>query len=216
MDIESNLARFHGTTGGSADRDPNSRDASFDFCFNYFQSFRDREDIAAIAAPEWLEVSCLQLGFYLASWGMYRGSTQLIKRSSRHLAAVVQVFSATEPAIWNLDLDGYNEAAIEALLTTAEELRRANGGMTDTLVTKVMLGVFGNVPAFDRNFCRGFHCSTFGKKSLRRISTYYQKHSEAIDASRITTYSFKDGLPTKRLYTRAKMLDMVFFVEGQS
>ena len=75
MDIESNLARFHGATGGSTDRDPNSRDASFDFCFNYFQSFRDRRDIAAIAAPERLEVSCLQLGFYLASWGMYRGST---------------------------------------------------------------------------------------------------------------------------------------------
>ncbi len=120
MDIESNITRFHGATSGAADRDLNSRDTSFDFCFNYFQSFRDSGEIAAIVAPERLEMSCLQLGFYLASWGMYRGSTQRIKHNSRHLAAVVQIFSVTESAIWNLDLNAANYTAIEPRLTTTE------------------------------------------------------------------------------------------------
>jgi hypothetical protein len=77
-----------------------------------------------------------------------------------------------------------------------------------------MLGVFGNVPAFDTNFKKGFGVSTFGPKALRKIGIFYQQHADVIDAYRIPTLDFVSTEPTQRNYTRAKVIDMAFFVEG--
>ena len=44
-----------------------ARYASFDYCFNYFQSFYDEGRTAALTETGQLETSCPQLGFYLAS-----------------------------------------------------------------------------------------------------------------------------------------------------
>jgi hypothetical protein len=191
------------------------RDASFDYCFNYFQSFRDDDRVFALCDAENLERSCLTLGFYLASWGMYRGSTQLLQRSARHLAAIVDVIAHSEPDIWTIDLHEYDDQGVHTLTSHASDLRASvDWWMTDTLVTKIMLGVYGNVPAFDQYFCRGFGCSTLGKKSLVRIGAFYVENAEIIDESRISTLDFLTGSPTDRLYTRAKMLDMAFFAVG--
>jgi len=35
-----------------------------------------------------------------------------------------------------------------------------------------------------------------------------------IDGNRIATLDFDTGRPTSRLYSRAKVIDMTFFVEG--
>ena len=43
MDIEANLAAFTG------DRTSTARYASFDYCFNYFQSFREQDRVAGVA-----------------------------------------------------------------------------------------------------------------------------------------------------------------------
>lgn len=45
--------------------DINSRSRSWDYCYNYFQDHPE--------PTQDLERSCLQLGYYLASWGMLRG-----------------------------------------------------------------------------------------------------------------------------------------------
>ncbi len=66
-----------------SDRDPGARYASFDYCFNHFQEHRTA--VAEWGEPAGMEVSCLHLGFYLASWGMLRGSAELLQRSVRHL-----------------------------------------------------------------------------------------------------------------------------------
>jgi len=87
---------------------------------------------------------------------------------------------------------------------------------SDTLVTKVMLGVFGNVPAFDLYFRRALGV---GKKmscrNLLRIREFYDLNSEVIDGYRIPTLDLATGGNTLRLYTKAKIIDMVGFVEGQ-
>ena len=56
MDIEGNLAAF------SRDRRPDARYASFDYCYNYFQAFREQGRVADLAAPENMQVSCLSAG----------------------------------------------------------------------------------------------------------------------------------------------------------
>lgn len=62
-------------------RKPNERLASFDYCYNYFYLFYKKGKISELASKENLQTSCLQLGFYLASFGTMRGSTFLIKKA---------------------------------------------------------------------------------------------------------------------------------------
>jgi hypothetical protein len=77
-----------------------------------------------------------------------------------------------------------------------------------------MLGVFGNVPAFDTNFKKGFGVSSFGRNALIRISEFYKANISIIEKSRLFTLDFLTGIPTQRFYSRAKVIDMIFFIEG--
>lgn len=88
--------------------------------------------------------------------------------------------------------------------------------MSDIFVSKIMLGVFGNVPAFDTNFKRGFRVSTFGPKALRKVGQFYTANSALVDSYMVPTLAFLTGEDTQRNYTRAKVIDMGFFVQGMA
>ena len=208
MDLDANLRRY------LDGRKPNERYTSFDYCFNYFQSFRDSGDVSALASPANIQLSCLQLGFYLASWGMLRGSAELLQKSARNLIPVIEVVARTETSLWELDAHSYTESNIQRLLELARTIRRDHPSMSDILVTKIMLGVFGSVPAFDANFKRGFRVAKFGPKALRKIGGFFQDHAEIINAYRVPTLDFISGEHLQRSYTRAKVIDMAFFIEG--
>jgi hypothetical protein len=211
MDIEVNLAAFTG------DRTPGARYTSFDYCFNYFQSFREQNRVAEIASQENMQLSCLHLGFYLASWGMFRGPSTLLLRSARHYEPVVEVIAAAPPSAWELDAHCYTTQAWPLIRQLDQQIRAAFGhpsGVSDTLATKVLLGVFGNVPAFDTFFRAGFHAATFGPKAFRRLGEFYREHADIIERNRILTLDFQTGEPTQRRYSRAKVIDMIFFIEG--
>src|SRR4030042_1465332 len=109
MNQETNLRRY------LDGRKPDARYTSFDYCFNYFQSFRDLGKVAAIAYTENLQLSCLQLGFYLASWGMYRGSSNLLQKSVLHLVPVVETIADTDPSFWEIDADTDTESTLARL-----------------------------------------------------------------------------------------------------
>jgi hypothetical protein len=68
MDIQKNIDGF------KKERTPCGRCASFDYCFNYFRSFYENSITSELASKDNIQKSCLHLGFYLASWGMYRNS----------------------------------------------------------------------------------------------------------------------------------------------
>lgn len=177
LDIEGNLAAY------VADRQPSARCASWDYCFNHFQAHRD--DPARMASTHGLELSCLHLGFYLASWGMFRGRSPLLRRSVKHYAPVVEVIATTPEAMWNVDADGYGSAEVELLFDTASRLRRAlPDGASHTLVTKILLGVFGSVPAFD-SFKTGFGATTFSRGALVRLAEFHAQHRATIEEHRI-------------------------------
>lgn len=175
---------------------------------------RETGNFTAISAPKNLELSCLHLGFYLASWGMYRGSSQLLQRSIRQLVPVIEALAGADPMVWQIDANQYTDKNIQALLDFSKILRKVIQGMSEILATKIMLGVFGNTPAFDTNFKKGFVATTYGPKALRRVKDFYQQHGTVIDAWRVPTLDFDTGNPTRRLYPRAKVIDMIFFVEG--
>jgi len=152
------------------DRSREERAASFDYCFNYFQGFRASDDIAGVGRPENLEASCLHLGYYLASWGMLRGSTVRHSKSYRFFIPVIEAIAEESSEIWDIDVHRYNDHTVNALLELTERVRTAitakpsAGGLakspTNTLVTKVLLGVFGSTPAFDTFFTRGLRLVT--------------------------------------------------------
>jgi hypothetical protein len=216
LDIEKNINEYLG------DLSDTSRYSSFDYCFNYFQFHREEGRLGDLLHGEALQLSCLHLGFYLASWGMLRGSTELIKRSMRTFVPAVEALVSAPHTLWTLDVDGYDSAAIDQILEFRNRLGAAlHEGASDILVTKVMLGTMGCVPAFDTRFNRGFRSATsdnkrmtFGRKGLQRISDFYRAHSEAIERHRVPTLDFDTGEPTTRRYTQAKVIDMIFFVEG--
>jgi hypothetical protein len=215
MNLEANLKLFLDGDSVTRGRCHDLRDSSFDYCFNYFQSFRNSGNLPGLVSNENLQLSCLHLGFYLASWGMLRGSAKLHLKSVHHFVEVIKAIASTEPPVWDIDANNYNDSNIETLLTLANKLREAIGFTSDVLVTKVMLGVFGNVPAFDTFFCRGFEVSTFKAKALRKIGAFYKEKHEVLDNYCVPTLDFFTGNETKLLYTKAKLIDMAFFIEGE-
>ena len=216
MNIEQNIRDYIEGNRNAQGIKPFERYASFDYCFNYFQSFREQNKQSELASRENLQVSCLQLGFYLASWGMLRGSSFLLGKSIKVYEPLIKAVASTDPGLWDIDANCYTSENIKAILEFRQTIIQSFNGKfpSDILVTKIMLGIFGNVPAFDSFFKKGFGVSIFGSYALEKISAFYQEHNSVIESSRLATIDFLTGQPTNRLYTRAKVIDMICFIEG--
>jgi len=225
VDVRANIEEFLGGTAGRV-ADPNSAAASFDYCYNYFQDFKDRRKLEELADGDHVQQSCLQLGFYLASWGMLRASTQLFRRSIHHYVPLIEALPQFDPRVWDVDLETYSPDVAELLLTTSSEIRRLlTGNVSDILTTKIMLGVFGNVPAFDTYFSAAFgrwrtvregrrRGGGFSRKSLLSVRDFYEEYSQVLSSTRVYTLDFESGEPTSRQYPAAKLVDMVLFTQG--
>jgi hypothetical protein len=219
INIDENIDLFQNGLAKNNGRHPNERYASFDYCFNYFQSFREQGKVANLCSPENLEMSCLQIGFYLASWGMLRGSSFLLEKSIGQYKPLIKEISTFPTEIWQIDADSYTESNIQVLMDFKEKASIALGkgkNTSDTLITKIMLGIFGSVPAFDSYFMTSFKVTAFNKKALEKVADYYKVHKVTIDqySQSITTYEFNNEADTGRHYTKAKIIDMIGFMEG--
>ena len=212
--VEQDLMRFR------KDIAPNLRYASYDFCYGYFQTYR------GILSAD-MENSCMQLWSYLASWGMLRGSSKLQQRSPAALKPLIEYLDKADKQLWLMDVDEYDEANIECLLKAYTDIdnilteilsdRKNEKHRSITLVTKIMLGVFGNVPAFDRYFTETFHeiyggFSSFHRYELEKIRDFYLDNKLLLDKMAKDMYVIDfNGHPTSLKYTKAKLIDMFGF-----
>src|SRR5262249_51757731 len=143
MDIHEKIRAYHGDLVDDA----HHRYRSWEHCYGFFRRITP-ESIA-----QHREHAALQLGFYLASWGMYRVSSFLLQRAySVHLAVVDALASTEFTPLWRNDVGSKAEHALLAptILAAVEAVRQAYrpfGQPTDTLVTKVLLGTVGCLPA---------------------------------------------------------------------
>jgi len=190
---------------------------SWEHCFAAFASNTDHDFLA------------LHLGFYLASWGMYRGSSGLLQKSYQiHNKAVAILKSKPYQQLQCNATHEITAENIPLLLELKNELAAHYASIgftrgnktalkitaTDTLISKVLLGTLGCVPAFDRYFCSGLKQSgikniTFEKKSLEYLLNYTQtKHQAVTNVQR----SIKDK--TGIYYPVMKILDMYFWQIG--
>lgn len=213
MDIHKNIREYLN------ERNAELRYASFDYCFNYFRSFYESGNHREIASKTNLQMSCLQLGFYLASWGMFRGSAFLLRKSLKHFEHLIKEIAYMDSKLWEIDVGLYSSDNIDTILKARNAIRNKLGGSTeyasDTLISKIMLGVFGNTPAFDQNFCKGFCMNnSLTKNNLLNLKDYYKDYQNELDDYKIRTIDFDTGDETNRYYTKAKIIDMVGFIEG--
>jgi len=220
MDINKSLNQFIEGQGKSKGRKPDERYASFDFCYNYFYSFYKRNKLSELANEKNIQMSCLQLAFYLASWGMMRGSTFLLEKSERHYMNLINTISKMETKLWEIDVDDYNEENIGLLLTCKGKIIKAlkdgEKKPSDTLITKIMMGVFANTPAFDQYVRKSLEVYSFNEKSLSKIKVFYDENKKDFDSfKKIYTFDFLTSKETKIKYTKAKLIDMYAFTDGQ-
>ena len=193
----------------------NGRYRSWDHCYNFFQ--KHHENLLDV-----LDCAALQLGFYLASWGMYRGSTVIRNYDyTIHRPVICVLASSDFKDLWQRDVGAHdNDIGLVATIMklvklVGAEYRRLGQKNTDILVTKVLLGTVCCLPARDDYFRKG--CSkggfTFGslnedfvKRILEFCKEYRQELSE-IQRDKLDLY----GHP----YPFMKLVDMHFFQLGK-
>ena len=200
-------------------KDIHHRYYSFDFCHFHFRSSKESGTID-------IEKSCQVLWSYLASWGMLRGSSFLLWKNPAYLKELVEWIYTQPLSTWNIDVENYkdNSETVIALYNKAKEyILKGNNHQAVTLVTKVLLGVFAIIPAYDRFFrdsfsdIAGIKCgfSTLNKKSLEIIYHFYIENKEEIEKLSNETKVFDfNGFPTKYHYSKAKIIDMYGFQVG--
>jgi hypothetical protein len=218
MDIKKNIKLFTRGSGKNKGRKADERYASFDYCFNYFQSFKEGNKIAEIAHSENMLNSCLHLAYYIASWGMLRGSSFLLEKSLKFYVPLIKYISQADMEIWDIDVDSYNDKNINLLLELKNDIGNILGkehNPSDTLITKIMLGVFSNIPAFDTFFRKAFSLYRCNGAALVKIAKFYNDNKIEIDSYKIYTFDFNSGGETNRMYKKAKLIDMIGFIEGQ-
>jgi len=125
----------------------NGRYLSWEHCYSNFGKYR-----GIGIDEETIDFLCLHLAFYLASWGMYRGSSFLLQRDYRiHREVVVEILKQEYLSLWGISceslLDPQNLDLIFNLRNKIEKIyidKRASidGRMSvsDILITKILLG----------------------------------------------------------------------------
>jgi hypothetical protein len=193
---------------------------SWDHCYRYFRKAR----LIGLAADR--EHAALQLAFYLASWGMYRGSSFLLQHTYKVHCGVIDVIAGAQFAdLWDPEF-GASEtdrqfmprlgALIGELRLAYQPFAPTSGSAqpTDTLITKIILGTFGCLPACDRYFIDGFKREGFKYSSLNdhfvdRVLGFCHKHRRELEREQ-TRIEEVVGIR----YPLMKLVDMYFWQIG--
>lgn len=201
--------------------DENGRYRSWELCYANFIKARDNKD----ADYDYLS---LQLAFYLASWGMYRGSSFLLQKDYRvHIPVVKELLSEKYNALAEIECVAFREESNQNLLLEInafldkyyKKIRDEVKGteiqtpVSPTLITKILMGTLGCVPAYDRYFIAGIKnqkiaTGTYNIKSIMRLVDFYEKNAEQLKSA--GEKMEVDGRP----YPQMKVLDMGFWKIG--
>lgn len=180
-----------------------TRYKSWEHCYCAFKLYRhDKEKI---------EFLCLHLSCYLASWGMLRNSALINYDYLVHKDFVEQISNSKYDKLY--DDNYYDIDLIIELVDLINEVYPDTISKTKTFITKILLGVFGCAPAYDRYFCKALKkhnvCSVdFNLNSLKNLYSYYQLHFNEFEELR------NQFLEEDVFYTPMKLIDMCFWQLG--
>ncbi|MDA8227479.1 MAG: hypothetical protein M0T74_07200 [Desulfitobacterium hafniense] len=187
-----------------------ARYKSWEHCYAYFQKNRKTE--------ECIEIMALHLGFYLASWGMYRGSTfllQIQKDYKIHIPIIKLLMESKYDPLCAVSADKLLQTEFQDLILELKERMTVAYGqkITDTLITKILLGTLGCTPAYDRYFnygIRNYNVATaiLNRDSLIGIASFYLDNYDKLERKRSQINSA--GI----IYPQMKIVDMCFWQVG--
>lgn len=210
-DIKDKILSFH----QQLEEDPNHRYKSWEHCFTYFAEKEIDEKQA-----------CLHLSFYLASWGMYRGSSFLLwKDYLIHQEIVRRIITKRHlrtidfARVQNSEIDEIIELSFWIKKWYQNNITHVNGdkkavSATDTLVTKILLGTLGCIPAYDRYFIdglreKGISHSKLSKNNFLAVVGFYNNNKDSFD---YVQKAIEDR--NKIYYPTMKLVDMYFWQIG--
>ncbi|MES9999179.1 MAG: hypothetical protein ABW125_07235 [Candidatus Thiodiazotropha lotti] len=209
--IKSKTLEYYGRLEG----DKNHRYKSWEHCYAYFCNEKPELDIAS-----------LHLAFYLASWGMYRGSSFLLwKDYLIHKEVVSHLLSKKH--LQNIDFANASDSDIREILDLISWVKEwyqdhidlVNGeakevNVTDTLATKILLGSLGCIPAYDQYFIKGIRhkglsYSVIKFANFKSVVCFYKKNQSQFSLASQSIYK-KSGIH----YPAMKLVDMYFWQIG--
>ncbi|MDR0833087.1 MAG: hypothetical protein LBN93_02720 [Candidatus Symbiothrix sp.] len=196
----------------------NHRFKSWEHCYDYFGKEDINEDLAG-----------LHLGFFLASFGMYKGKAFLLQRDYKFLIPVVQLILKHKHLRGIIVTPTNKTDFIENLFLLVEGLKsyfrqqypdmkavkKNEKDATDTLITKIILGTLGITPAYDRYFKDGVKRKgqdipqSFSKSSFAELIQYTLDQKENITSIQ-KEIKQKYGVE----YPIMKIVDMYFWQTG--
>ena len=196
----------------------NGRSRSWEHCYRVFR------DARTDPSPD-CDYLSLHLAFYLASWGMYRGSSFLLQKDYKVLVPVVEEILKPEyDCLFGVACADLRKLEVQAMLTNARNYiadyfdpirekvagRKVTTSVSPVLITKILMGTLGCVPAYDRFFQDGVatYKVTTQEYSLRRsvlpLVEFYEAHNYRLEEAR------RGMRPGDLVYPQMKLLDMGF------
>lgn len=204
-----------------AKRDENGRYRSWEHCYSDFYHARGKDNAD-------LDYLSLQLAFYLASWGMYRGSSFLLQKDYKvHIPVVRELLKPQYDSLMGIACSAFKNGGNQNLFVELnncvskyyDKIRREvkeqdlKNQLSSTLISKILLGTLGCVPAYDRYFISGIKsqrvaAGSYSLKSVLQLANFYEKNTDRMEPirNRMIVYD----LP----YPQMKMLDMGFWQIG--
>ena len=199
----------------------NGRSRSWEHCYRVFR------DARTDPSPDYDYLS-LHLAFYLASWGMYRGSCFIFQKDYKvHTPIVEKVLKPEYDCLLGLACtDVRNDDVWEQLKNLSDFIaahfqpirdevagREVVSSVSPVLITKILMGTLGCVPAYDRFFEEGakylgLEKKSYNKDSLLELADIYEAHNDRLEEAR-------RGMQCEDLtYPQMKLLDMGFWQVG--
>ena len=199
----------------------NGRSRSWEHCYRVFRVARTDP------SPDYDYLS-LHLAFYLASWGMYRGSCFIFHKDYKvHTPIVDEILKPEYDCLFGIACEGLRESEVQDRLEKLRDYiadyfdpirkevrgRAVSSSVSPVLITKILLGTLGCVPAYDTFFgigakCLGLKEDSYKKESLLELADFYEEHNDRLEEAR-------RGMRVGDLiYPQMKLLDMGFWQIG--
>ena len=201
-------------------KDKHGRYMSWRHCYNAFSQNRNVLD------EQTVDYLALHLAFYLASWGMYRGSSFLLQKDYKVHIPVVNIIQehrydvlhgiAAQELCKRENLLLLDDISCRIRASYAEEQPSFEGGVnnaTDTLVTKILLGTLGCVPAYDRYYVQsvkqnGISSGLYNSESVRKVAEFYCQNLQVFEKLRHELSKCGTNYPPM------KLMDMCFWQDS--
>ncbi len=202
-----------------------SRFKSWEYVYGYVKNNQ-----GSLLKKSSLEKTALHLGYYLASWGMFRGGGKLLYMNLEYFKFLSNLLfkeiPKRYPGFYDNTFSDFSNPEFchefdEVIVFIREEMNLGKAP-TDTLTSKILLGVWGHVPALD-NYFRLAHKDLLRRSSFKcrsNINLSGASMSELLDLSnhnewpklfREVKFSY-EGKIFK--YPLAKRIDMAFWQFG--